>query len=194
LSYRLKKSLMVDLDDERAWILKSQRGDVEAFEKLIARYQRMIHAVTFRMTNSISESEELAQETFIQVFQQLGSFRHESKFSSWLYRVAFNACLNSIKRSRRREQAHQEWGLRLRTENPEAEPEIPDRRTEAVQAALLKLPAKHRAAIILTAYQGLTHAAAAKILGCSETTVSWRLFRARKQLKKNLEVLLKESA
>jgi RNA polymerase sigma-70 factor (ECF subfamily) len=185
---------MVDLSDERAWILKSQQGDVEAFEKLIARYQRMIHSITFRMTNSIADSEELAQETFIHAFQQLGSFRHESKFSSWLYRVAVNACLNSKKRSRRREQAHQEWGLQLKTENPGTEPEIPDRRTEAVGAALLKLPAKQRAAIILTIYEGLTHAAAAKVLGCSETTISWRLFRARKQLKRNLEVLLKESA
>jgi RNA polymerase sigma-70 factor (ECF subfamily) len=194
LSYRLKRSRMVDLADEQAWIVKSQQGDLEAFEKLIARYQRMIHSVAFRMTNSIPDSEELAQETFIQAFQHLGSFRHESKFSSWLYRIALNACLNSKKRSQRREQAHQEWGLRHKTENLGTEPEIPEGQTEAVQAALLKLPAKQRAAIILTIYEGLTHAATAKILGCSETTISWRLFRARKQLKRSLEMLLKKSA
>jgi RNA polymerase sigma-70 factor (ECF subfamily) len=177
---------MVDLDDERDWIVKSQQGDLEAFEALIKRYQHMIHSLTFRMTGSTADSEDLAQETFIQAFQVLGTFRQEAKFSSWLYRVALNTCLNWKKRTRRREQAHQEWGEYLELENPTKDRPGAEHLTEAVQQALLELHPKQRAAVILTIYEGLNHAEAAKILGCSETTVSWRLFAARKKLKKRL--------
>src|SRR5690349_7163298 len=109
---------MVDLVDERAWIVKSQQGDLEAFEALIKRYQRMIHWLTFRMTGSVADSEDLAQETFIQAFRVVGTFRQESKFSSWLYRVALNTCLNWKKRTQRREQAHQKWGEQREVEVP----------------------------------------------------------------------------
>jgi RNA polymerase sigma-70 factor (ECF subfamily) len=181
---------MADLDDETGWIRKSQQGDPEAFEALIKRYQRMIHSLTFRMTGSVADSEDLAQETFIQAFQQLGSFREESKFSSWLYRVAFNTCLNWKKRTQRREQAHQQWGEQLEVEAPVAGGPGADVLTEAVQAALLELHPKQRAAVILTIYEGHNHAEAAKILGCSETTISWRLFAARRKLKKLLNPLI----
>ncbi len=180
---------MVDLDDERAWIVKSQQGDLEAFEALIKRYQRMIHSLTFRMTSSVADSEDLAQDAFIQAFQQLGSFRHESKFSSWLYRVAFNTCLNWKKRSLRREQAHQQWGERLESQTSSTARPGGDGLKEAVQSALLELHPKQRAAVILTIYEGLNHAEAASILGCSETTISWRLFAARKKLKRTLQAL-----
>jgi len=174
---------MVDLDDERAWIVKSQQGDLEAFEALIRRYQRMIHSLTFRMTGSVADSEDLAQETFIQAFRVVGTFRQESKFSSWLYRVALNTCLNWKKRTQRREQVHQQWG-----EQCELEVSTNDRTivNEAVQEALMELHPKQRAAVVLTIYEGLNHAEAAKILGCSETTISWRLFAARKRLKQRL--------
>jgi RNA polymerase sigma-70 factor (ECF subfamily) len=179
---------MVDLDDEKASIAKSQQGDHEAFESLIKRYQHMIHSLTFRMTGSLADSEDLAQETFIQAFQQLVTFRHQSKFSSWLYRVALNACLNWNKRARRRDQAHQEWGEHLALEPTDSNQ--PDALTQAVQEALLDLKPAQRAAVVLTVYDGLSHAEAARILECSETTVSWRVFAARRKLKHRLRPLV----
>jgi len=177
---------MVDLDDEKAWIQKSQEGDPEAFEALIRRYQRMIHSLTFRMTGSLADSEDLSQETFIQAFQRLNTFRQESKFSSWLYRVALNACLNWRKRVQRRQQAHQLWAEQADVQTSEAGCGAHDALSQAVQEALLNLNPKQRAAIILTVYDGLNHGEAAEVLVCSGATVSWRVFVARKKLKKHL--------
>src|SRR4051812_30360307 len=100
---------MVNLDEKKAWIERSRKGDHEAFEMLIRTYQKMIHSLTYRMTGSMVESEDLAQETFIQAFQQLETFRHEAKFSSWLYRIAVNLCLNWKKRDLRRQKAYEQW-------------------------------------------------------------------------------------
>jgi RNA polymerase sigma-70 factor (ECF subfamily) len=134
------------------------------------------------MSGSLADAEDLAQETFIHAYQHLDGFRAEARFSSWLYRIAVNQCLNWQKRRQRLDQLHKEWSEQDR------EPSGADTgRTQQIQEALLKLPPKQRAAVILTAYDGLTHAEAAAALGCSETTVSWRLFAARGKLKRLLK-------
>jgi RNA polymerase sigma-70 factor (ECF subfamily) len=172
---------MAELDEEQAWIRKSRQGDHAAFEALITRYQRMIHSLTFRMTGSQADAEDLAQETFIQAFRQLGSYRAEAKFTSWLYRIAVNLSLNWKKRRERETRLLAEWG------EQQAGDAGPDsQRSRQVQEALLKLNPKQRATVVLTTYDGLNHAEAAEVLGCSETTVSWRLFSARGKLKKLL--------
>ena len=172
----------MDNQDEQEWIQQSRAGNGAAFARLVARYQRMVHALTFRMTGSQADAEDVAQEVFVQAYQQLRSYRAEAKFSSWLYRIGINRCLNWKKKSARREQAHVDWGDEQRVESP------PNDMTEKVQQALLQLDPKQRAAIILTVYEEMNHAEAARVLGCSEATVSWRIFRARKQLKRWLEL------
>jgi RNA polymerase sigma-70 factor, ECF subfamily len=157
-------------------------GDQEAYEALIREHQRMIHSLCYRMTGSMADAEDLAQETFIHAYRHLPGFRAEARFSSWLYRIALNLCLNWQQRQRRQEQLRREWSQEA------AEPSGEDSsRIQQVQAALLKLPPKQRAAVVLTTYDGLNHAEAAQILGCSETTVSWRLFAARRKLKRLLK-------
>lgn len=168
-------------DDEQGWVRRSLQGDIEAFEALVRRYQRMIHALTYRMTGSQTDAEDLAQETFIQAYEQLDQFRNESSLGAWLHRIAVNRCLNSKKRAVRRDQVHQAWGAQQASNETH-----PDCLTQSVQAALLQLPPKQRAAVMLTVYDRLSHAEAALALGCSETTVSWRLFAARKKLKRLL--------
>lgn len=179
---------MVALDEEQDCIRQIQNGDPQAFEPLVRRYQRMVHSLAYRMCGSATEAEDLAQEIFIHVYRQIGNFRGESKFSSWLYRIAVNLSLNWVKHDRRRERACREWGneWEIVTER-EGDGAAALARAQQVQAALQKLPPKQRAAIVLTVYQGLSHAEAARALGCSETTVSWRLFAARAKLKKQLK-------
>lgn len=179
---------MVELADEQPTIEASRQGDPDAFDTLIRRYQKMVHALAFRMTGSLSDAEDLSQETFIQAYQQLGTFRGDARFSSWLYRIAVNQCLNWKKKTERRERLQEAWSREDNT-SP-VENEIVSRQ---VQEALLKLQPKQRAAVVLTTYDGLSHAEAAKVLGCSETTVSWRLFAARAKLKRHLQKLRKES-
>src|SRR6266487_5361351 len=97
------------MDDENSRVARSQNGDHEAFETLIRDYQRMIHSLCFRMTGSLADAEDLAQETFIHAYEHLGSFRADARFSSWLYRIAMNQCLNWRKRKARQDQLHKEW-------------------------------------------------------------------------------------
>jgi RNA polymerase sigma-70 factor (ECF subfamily) len=174
---------MVALDD-RPGIGDCRPGGQEAFEGLIRQNQRMIHSLCYRLTGSMEEAEDLAQETFLQAYQHLAEFRGEAKVSSWLYRIAVNRCLNWRKRRQRQDQTHQEWSR----QGPDMD-QGDVRRAHQIQEALMKLPAKQRAAIVLTTYDGLTHAEAARVLGCSEATVSWRLFAARGKLKRLLKHL-----
>ncbi len=176
---------MAETDDEQLWVTRSQDGDHAAFEALIKMHSTMIHSLTFRMTGSAADAKDLAQETFVRAYQQLGSFQGTSKFSSWLYRIAVNACLDWRRREKRRADLHTNWSNSNADSTPEITAELDDA-SRAVQAALMKLPEKQRAAIALTVYGGKNHAEAAKILGCSETTISWRIFSARQKLKKLL--------
>jgi RNA polymerase sigma-70 factor (ECF subfamily) len=186
LSDSIKPSRMADADSEL--VLQSQQGDPAAFEELVRQHQRMVHALTFRMTGSLADAEDLAQETFLRAYEQVGGFRGSAKFSTWLYRIAVNTCLNWRESERRRarlyancaeEMAAQHNGHGMGHESAGAK----NGQADQIQAALLKLPAKQRAAIVLTIYDGLNHAEAAEMLGCSETTVSWRVFSARRKLK-----------
>ena len=172
---------MEQRDEERDWIRRSQAGDFEAYEALVQRYQRMIHALTYRMTGSLADAEDLAQECFIQAYRRLDSFRGDAKISSWLYRIGVNTCLNWRKREQRRQQLQDAWAQQ------DTQSDTGDNISAQVQAALLKLPPRQRVAVILTTYDEMSHAEAARVLGCSETTVSWRVFAARKLLKKWLE-------
>ena len=183
LSELVKESRMTDADSEL--VLQTQSGSPAAFETLIRNHQRMIHSLTFRMTGSLADAEDLAQETFIRAYEQIGSFRGTAKFSTWLYRIAVNACLNWRQSEARRFHLHANCAEEISGQHANGENSpAKNGACEQVQSALLKLPAKQRAAIVLTIYDGLNHAEAAHVLGCSETTVSWRVFAARRKLKR----------
>src|SRR5580704_10307507 len=100
---------MAELDEEQGLIQKSQQGDHAAFEALIMCHQRMVYSLAFRMTGSSADAEDLAQETFIQAFRQLHTFRGEARFSSWLYRIATNLCLNWKNRETRQQRLLEKW-------------------------------------------------------------------------------------
>ena len=182
LSELVKETRMADADAELVW--QTQSGSPAAFETLVRNHQRMIHALTFRMTGSFADAEDLAQETFIRAYAQIGTFRGTAKFSTWLYRIAMNTCLNWKQSEARRCKLQENCANEISAQHLDDENSSADTQSnQQVQAALLKLPAKQRAAIVLTIYDGLNHAEAAQILGCSETTVSWRVFAARRKLK-----------
>lgn len=171
---------MADADDDL--VLQCQNGSVEAFETLVRNHQQMIHALTFRMTGSVANAEDLAQETFIRAYEQIGTFNRKAKFATWLYSIAVHACLNWRRDEARRCRAQANCAEEIFAEERENAPTDNDMAQQA-QAALMKLPPPQRAAIVLTVYDGLSHAEAAKVLRCSETTVSWRVFTAKRKLK-----------
>jgi len=162
-------------EDESHLITRSREGDWEAFARLVHLHQRMIHSLAYRMSGSLADADDLAQETFIRAFHGLPDYRGTAKFSSWLYCIALNVCLRWRKAEARRGTVDTEWLAA-------AHGDAPNRRVDRLQEALVQLAPKLRAAVILTAFEGHSHAEAAAFLGCRESTVSWRLFTARRQL------------
>jgi RNA polymerase sigma-70 factor (ECF subfamily) len=184
---------MAGSNDESKLIEHSLSGDPEAYAALVAQHQIMIRAVTFRMTGSLDDAEELAQDAFLRAYRQLASFNNGSKFSTWLCKIAINLSLDWRRRERRRDDIHSEWAANAISENNPGGG-FPDELSRRVQAALNHLPAKQRAAIVLTIYENQSHAEAAKMLGCTEATVSWRVFAARQKLKRLLKDLPHEQS
>jgi RNA polymerase sigma-70 factor, ECF subfamily len=177
---------MGEANDENVWVERSRKGDHAAFELLIGAHQRMIHSITYRMTGSLADAEDLAQDTFIRAFQQLDGYRGEARFSTWLCRIAVNLSLNWRARESHRGDVHSKWAQDTITE-PDSRDEFPDELSRRVQAALARLPAKQRAALVLIVYENLSHAEAARALHCTEATISWRVFAARQKLKRWLK-------
>jgi RNA polymerase sigma-70 factor, ECF subfamily len=179
---------MVETGQEKDWVEQSRQGDHAAFENLIRRYQRMIHSLTYRMTGSQADAEDASQETFIRAFRQLAAYRGESRFSTWLCRIAVNACLNWRTREHRRGEIHRRWSAEVQASHQSGSSEtIMDDVSLRVQDALNRLPTKQRAAVILTVYEEMNHAEAAHVLNCTEATISWRVFAARAKLKRWLK-------
>ena len=184
---------MAGSDDKSKLIEQSLAGDKEAYAAIVNQYQKMIRAVTFRMTGSLDDAEELAQDAFLRAYQQLNTFARGSSFSTWLCKIAINLSLDWRRHESRREEIHTRWASETASENhPGAE--FPDELSRRVQTALNRLPVKQRAAIVLTIYEHQSHAAAAKTLGCTEATISWRVFAARQKLKRLLKDLPHEKS
>jgi RNA polymerase sigma-70 factor, ECF subfamily len=182
---------MAGSDDESKLIEQSLAGDLEAYAALVNQHQKMIRAMTFRMTGSLDDAEDLAQDAFLRAYQQLAAFNARSKFSTWLCQIAINLSLDWRRRENRREDIHSKWAADIVSERSPAG-EFPDEHSRRVQEALNRLPVKQRAAIILTIYENQSHAEAAKTLGCAEPTISWRVFAARQKLKYLLKDLSHE--
>lgn len=178
-------------DDESKLIALSLSGDAEAYAALVQQHQTMIRALTFRMTGSPDDAEELAQDAFLRAYRQLASFNGASKFSTWLCKIAINLSLDWRRRESRRAGIQANWAAEAIAENNPGGG-FPDELSRRVQEALNRLPAKQRAAIVLTVYENQSHAEAARTLGCAEATVSWRVFAARQKLKRLLEDLAHE--
>jgi len=166
-------------EGEREAIEASQRGEREAFDRLVERYQRDIYRLCYRYVNNHEDANDMAQEVFLKAYKAIGRFRGDSSFSTWLYRIAGNTCLN----------------FRETEELPEA---LPDGRAGAMAAieseeqarvvrkAVSRLPDKQRATLILKVFHDLTHEEVAGVLGSTVGTVKANLFHALGNLRKQM--------
>ena len=166
------------------------RGNVNDFEKLVTAYEKNVYNLALRMVGDPEDAADMTQETFIKAYRALSSFRGYSKFSSWLYRIASNVCLDFL-RSRSR---HPQVSLSTVDEDDRATFELPDMRQnpeeqlmkklgmEAVRRGLEQLPEQQRQILVLRELGGLSYAELAQTLGLEEGTVKSRIFRARKRL------------
>jgi RNA polymerase sigma-70 factor, ECF subfamily len=184
---------MAGSEHESKLIEQSLSGDPEAYAALVIEHQKMVRAVTFRMTGSLDDAEELAQEAFLRAYRQLDSFSGGSKFSTWVCKIAINLSLDWRRRESRRDEIHSKWAADAMQESHKPE-DFPDGLSRQVQQALDRLPAKQRAAIVLTVYENQSHAEAARTLNCTEATISWRIFSARQKLRRWLKDLPHEQS
>jgi len=173
-------------------------GQPEAFMELVRRYRERIFAMIYGMTRDRSDAEDLTQETFLAAYRALPRFRRTSSFYTWVYRIGVNTSLNFLKkRGREKDRAAFDENVLPSDRGAAAIPspdeasargELEAKLAEAVDG----LPPLFKAAFVLVANQGLSHAEAAGILGCRENTVSWRMHRARKLLQARLRPFLNE--
>ena len=165
-------------------------GNVNEFEKLVAAYEKNVYNLALRLVGDPEDAADMTQETFIKAYRALGSFRGDSKFSAWLYRIGSNVCLDFLRSRSRRKQV----SLSVEDEDGEAFMELPDMSgnpeeqlmkklsMEAVRSGLEQLPPQQRQILVLRELGGLSYAELAQTLGLEEGTVKSRIFRARKRL------------
>lgn len=188
---------------EEKLVERLKRRDEAAFNELITLYQGRIFRLVFRMLGDRAEAEDLAQEVFITVFKSIDGFRGDSKFSTWLYRVATNHSKNRIKYLQRRahgkkkefDEIAENDAVLSATMNPNAPMDRPDHLVEAYQkeeilkAAIAALDEDHRALIVLRDIENLTYDQIQDITGLAEGTVKSRLHRARQTLRDKVKRL-----
>jgi RNA polymerase sigma factor (sigma-70 family) len=186
---------------EQALIKSAQAGDLPAYDSLVRKYQERIYATVYHMTSNHEDAHDLAQETFIKAYQALRSFKGDSSFFTWVYRIAVNKTINFLKQRKKR--LHLSLNdLDFNIENdPDLVSLISDKTPrrdldlselqEKLNDALHKLSEPHRLVVILHDIQGLPHDEIGKIMDCNTGTVRSRLFYARQQLQAYLSDYLK---
>jgi RNA polymerase sigma-70 factor (ECF subfamily) len=160
------------------------RGEADAFEEILERYERPVYNAIVRMGADREEARDLCQQVFVKVFQRLDTYDPTRKFFSWLYRVAVNETINAMKSYRNWEPLHD----RLVDGTPDPEEQLSAAEShEEMQQALLKLDPKYRLAVIVRHFLQLSYEEAADVLSVPVKTVKSRLFTARHLLREILE-------
>jgi RNA polymerase sigma-70 factor (ECF subfamily) len=188
-------TIPIDLETvtEARLVTQALAGSQSAFEQIVRRYQRPVISLIARMTGDRELAEELAQDTFVKAYRNLAAFDTTRRLSSWLFRIAHNTALDSLRRSRPRIvslDATAEDGVETADVPPApAQADPVERRAlgQAIDAALRTLRPEYRAAITLRYDENLSFAEIGHVLGVPETTARSHVHRARKELAQQLE-------
>lgn len=186
---------MTDLK-ERDLIRKAKQGDMHAFEELILKHEKIVYNLALRMMNHSEDAKDISQEVFLKAYRSLCNFDERSAFSTWLYRITHNTCIDEM----RKRKGKQSYSLEEELENEEGsmqrqiadEGDTPEesllreeQKSEILQA-LGNLSEEHKAAIVLRDVKGLSYEEIAEILEVSLGTVKSRISRGRNQLKNEI--------
>jgi len=161
------------------------KGDTNAFAALVDRYKDMVYTLSLRMTRNREEAEEVSQDTFIKVYRSLAKFKGESKFSTWLYKVAYNTCLDRLKKNKREPYiiAIDEYSEQQVEALSHVFDSIEDKeRKQMIQECLHLLPAEDSFLLTLYYFEEQSVKEISKIIGVTSNHVKIKLFRSRKKL------------
>ncbi|MDQ7858304.1 MAG: sigma-70 family RNA polymerase sigma factor [Armatimonadota bacterium] len=176
-------------DDESTLIARARRGDLDAFDALVRAHQDRVYHLAYRVTGNHEDAADAAQDAFVRAYQALPRFRGDAAFATWLHRIATNAALDLI----RRRPAQPPIELPPQTVAPGGPEHEAGRREVArrVGAALARLPAEFRAAVVLRDLQGFDYEEIARILQVPVGTVRSRISRGREALRAHLADLVR---
>ncbi|HHV97234.1 MAG TPA: sigma-70 family RNA polymerase sigma factor [Clostridiaceae bacterium] len=182
---------------ENVLIEKSKKGDISAFEELIETYQNKVFNIAYSMLNNYEDANDVAQEVFIRVYKSIKNFKGESSFSTWLYRITTNVCLDELRKRKNKNVVSIDEDIPF--DDGEVTRQIVDdgptpdiiaekkEVREIVNEAIGQLSEEHKTVIILRELQGLSYEEISKIINCPRGTVKSRINRARSALKNILK-------
>lgn len=191
---------MSDREIDQLLVERAQKGEKRAFELLFAKYQRKLGRLLSRFIRDAAEVEDVTQEAFIKAYRALPSFRGESAFYTWLYRIGINTAKNYLVAQGRRAPTSTEFdadeaetfedGEQLRDNTTPESVFVSKQIGETVNSAMEALPEELKTAIVLREIEGLSYEEIAKIMDCPIGTVRSRIFRAREAVATKLKPLL----
>jgi len=177
--------------NENDIIREIKRGNSEIFSRLVDIYKNRIFALSYKFTNDYSEAQDLSQEIFIKIFNNIGAFRFEASPSTWIYKIATNICIDYNRKKKRQrlklnEDLNHGGSLGVEIKSKDSSPEdivISDEKQRAVHKVIYKLPDIYKTVIIMYHFNELSYREISKALDISEKTVETRLYRARRMLR-----------
>lgn len=190
---------MTQDDNDLQLVERVQKGDKSAFDLLVLKYQHRVLKLVSRFVSDAAEAQDVAQEAFLKAYRALPSFRGESAFYTWLYRIAINTAKNALVSNRRRPvdfdldlQDPEQYDRHAKLKEVDT-PEgvlLTEEIRQVVERAMEQLPEDLRTAIVLREIEGLSYEEIAEAMDCPVGTVRSRIFRAREAIDKRLQPLL----
>lgn len=162
-------------------------GNACAFEQLVDRHYMLVYSAAYRLCGVKEDAEDVTQEVFIKLARTIGNFKGEASFTTWLYRITVNAARDFHRKAASKTKMETAYLNDRRGESPCDRDFANPISATRLYSAIDKLPPKLKEAVILVLAEGLSHKEAAGALNCAEATVSWRVFQARRKLRKLLE-------
>jgi RNA polymerase sigma-70 factor, ECF subfamily len=173
------------VDQDKEWALSFQRGDPGAFNNLVIKFKKPIYNLAFRMLNSPEDANDIAQETFLRVYQYIEGYDSQHKFSTWIFAIASRLCIDRIRKVKGKSQ---ELDFEYPDPRPLPEEIVIQRQLKVeIDEAINLLPEKYKLVLILRHVNELTYEEISVALAIPVNTVKTHLFRGRDMLKKILE-------
>lgn len=185
LSQKAEKTVITDETPDYELTQMAAEGSLEAFEMLYQKYHRRTYSICLRMTNNVTEAEDLTQEAFIQLFRKVGSFRGDSAFTTWFHRLTVNQVLMHFrKRSFKNEKTTEDGELpEIVKVNTKSQSQTPILNRMDLKKAITELPPGYRSVFILHDVEGFEHSEVAEMMGISIGTSKSQLHKARLKLR-----------
>lgn len=178
-------------DTDEDTMLALQHGEDLALNRLMARWERPLRAFLYRSTRNEHDALDLAQETFVRLYQHRARYRPGAKFSTWMFQIALNLARDHARRQRRRPTTPLDEAPEQTTRVTPGQQVTDDEAAAAVRAAIAALPDDLREAVLLSEFEDLSHAEIAEIVAATPKAVETRLYRAREKLRTALARYLK---